>query len=394
MASTSTESQLVALLSESRREADSLRRELAAVRKRADADNRRLQALSLNSPDHQLQVLQERLARTEAALEEADARSRVVEQHWLQVDRDLSIVQYQAADARRAFSRLMEQNDGSLVSPADSSRRQRLPGPPLRVPLPLSGPGIPSYRAPFDPRSPRRGSPSIFESHPPRSRSPDYHIRLPPLLPPRRPSTTSASAPRSPPAVVEGRRYADTDTYDPDGSPPHKRPRRASTSTHRPVSPPQSPRSPSPVPHPPRRTSTSTPRAHDPPRPRHPDSPIPRRQHHVMPPPPPPPLPPARRPLAPRGPPPLQFIQHAPPRGPTPPPRLPTPPPPAPPAHQYQHRFHLSATPYNHGARRVVRPGAYETVVFALDSDAAASVAPGPGEGRVMKSEGEGGGRR
>ncbi|KAJ7030315.1 hypothetical protein C8F04DRAFT_1236606 [Mycena alexandri] len=372
-ATPTTESQLVALLSESRREADSLRRELAAVRKKADADNRRLQALSINSAEHQVHVFQERLARAEAALEEADARSRLVEQHWLQVDRYLSLVQYQAADARRAFSRLMEQdNGGYLVLPDESQRRERRGDIPLRD---LSASGIYSNRAPFDPRPPHRGSPSIPESHPPR-RSPDYNIRLPPLLPPRRPST-SASAPRSPPAVEEERRYIDA--YTSDGSPPHKRPRRGSGSR------PQSPRSPSPVPH--RRASTSAPRPHEhlrarPPEPMH-------HHHRAM---PPPSLLPAprqdahHRPIVPRGQPPLQFIQHAPPRPPTPP-RLPTPPPRPPtpprtgfadasaPQHQYQHRFHLSSTPYNHGARRVVRPGAYETVVFALDSDAS-SVAP------------------
>ncbi|KAJ7734435.1 hypothetical protein B0H16DRAFT_1577823 [Mycena metata] len=363
-ATPTTESQLVALLSESRREADSLRRELAAVRKKADADDRRLQALSINSAEHQVHVFQERLARAEAALEEADARSRLVEQHWLQVDQYLSFVQHQAADARRAFSRLMEQDDGGyLVLPDQSQRRERRGDIPSRD---LGGTALHSYRAPFDPRPPHRGSPSIPESHHPPRRSPDYNIRLPPLLPPRRPST-SASAPRSPPAVEEDRRYND-------GSPPHKRPRRGSGSH------PQSPRSLSPVPH--RRASTSATRPHEPPRVRHPE---PLRQHRAM---LPPPLLPAprqdapHRPIVPRGPPPLQFIQHAPPRPPTPP-RLPSPPPRLPtpsadaaaPQHQYQHRFHLSSTPYNHGARRVVRPGAYETVVFALDSDAS-SVAP------------------
>ncbi|KAJ6471812.1 hypothetical protein C8R47DRAFT_744051 [Mycena vitilis] len=184
-----TESQLVDLLSQSRREATELRQELAAVRRKADADHRRLQALSgsINSPDHQVRVFQERLAHAEAALAEAEARSRFVEQNWLQVERYLSGVQRQAADSRAAFTRIMEQGDvdGRLVLPRDSSPPAARREVPLRDYIASSGSGhhaashshhhhTPRDLSPASPHSPRRR-----DDVPPR----DFSLTNVPILP-------------------------------------------------------------------------------------------------------------------------------------------------------------------------------------------------------------------
>ncbi|KAJ6523830.1 hypothetical protein B0H19DRAFT_1200939 [Mycena capillaripes] len=391
-----TESQLVLLLSESRREADALRHELAAVRKKADADHRRLQTLTnsntntntikSSATDHaahpQIRAYQERLARAEAALAEAEARSRFVEQNWLQVERYLSAVQRQAADARAAFARLVQQDDGGrLVLPRndtnDEPSARRLP---LREYISSSGSGHYAASASTFHQyqyHPHRAESSVLPMSPsfPRMRSPEHYIRP---LPRRRPSSPL----RSPSAVGDTReRWHAEDRYSRSPSPLHKRQRTSGSGSGSGSG--RGVRSPSPPPHGARmRPGASSPplaRKHE----------VPPRQHSM----PPPSPPPAHRPYLPsetlrtydaRNPP-LQFIQH---RHPTPPPRAPPlqeierSGPTAPPAsassgagtegdakpHQYQHRFHLTGAA-THGQRRLVRPGAYETVVFALDEE-------------------------
>ncbi|KAJ6611928.1 hypothetical protein B0H10DRAFT_338684 [Mycena sp. CBHHK59/15] len=163
-ATSSTETQLVILLSESRREAESLREELAAVRKKADSDQRLLNSFLDSSgqlrqsdipfpasPD--LHFFHERLAVAEAALEEAEAQNRIVAANWLQVDRYLSAVQHQAADSRAAFSRILEQDDGLLVLP-----QQSLPAMGREIPLKeyLSGSGSKPFVKPSTARVPIR----------------------------------------------------------------------------------------------------------------------------------------------------------------------------------------------------------------------------------------------
>ncbi|KAJ7871030.1 hypothetical protein B0H13DRAFT_2555750 [Mycena leptocephala] len=364
-APSTTESQLVAMLSESRREAESLRQELVAVRKKADADHRRLQALSIKSPDHQIRIFQERLARAEAALEEAETRSRFVERNWLQVERYLTAMQNQAADSRAAFSRLMDDIDGRLVLPSESppARRRDIP---LREFISSSGPGHRSTS-----NSHLHHDSSSASSHSPRSQ--DYIRPLPLVTPRRRPSSPL----RSPSGIEDERWHVDEQS---DRSPPYKR-RRGSGLGGEPgmgfrqrlLTPSSSSRTPPPLP-----------RIHNADRERHPS-----REH--MPPPPALPSTDSHRPYRPsetlrtydaRNPP-LQFIQH---RHPPAPPRPPTPPSPprarnaADPQHQYQHRFHLSTG--SHGPRRPVRPGAYETVVFALDSDTSTQGIGGDQEGQ------------
>ncbi|KAF8206907.1 hypothetical protein K438DRAFT_2013510 [Mycena galopus ATCC 62051] len=188
--------ELLVQLSESRREAELLRRELADARKKADEDQRRLQALSRKSPDPQVRIFQERLARAEAALEDAETRNRFVERNWLQVERYLIIIQQQAADSRVAFSRLMEQNDGRLVLPTEShsTRRRDIP---LGEYISSSGSGQHTQSR----STVHRDLPST-SSHCPRS--PEY-VRPPlPLITPRRPPSPPMSG------VTDPRRTKDS----------------------------------------------------------------------------------------------------------------------------------------------------------------------------------------
>ncbi|KAJ7812705.1 hypothetical protein B0H14DRAFT_2856107 [Mycena olivaceomarginata] len=309
----STESQLVALLSESRREAQSLRQERELVRRKADADHRQLQALSRKSPDQR----SSRIPGASCA-------------NWLQVERYLIIMQNQAADSRAAFSRLMEEQDGRLLEGATS----------------LWGTIISSSRSGHHNRSH-----SNHRRHSPSSLALPSEPRL--YSPVAVDSTASSPSPpvRSPLGVEDGRWHA------------AEREQRASG---RDEFQPGSSRSPSPLRPATRHPSPPPPAAarnrHDPERARHPDAARLRCTES------PAPIYPAPAPAG------AAASPHA---------------RPAPlqarlsgvadaPAHQYQHRFHLNAGV--HGPRRPVRPGAYETVVFALDSDAQSD-----GVGRVKE---------
>ncbi|KAJ7106974.1 hypothetical protein C8R44DRAFT_941455 [Mycena epipterygia] len=376
---TTAESQLVVLLSESRAEAESLRRELAAVRKKADADHRQLQSLlassshsiSSKNADLEVRTFQERLARAEAALREAEMRSRIVESNWIQVDRYLAAMQHQAADSRAAFFRILEQNDGRLVLPGESvpALRREIP---LRDYIAASG-ARDHATSPSDRSHPR--SPS--SSYSPRAQA--YVRPLPPLTPRRAASPFQSPSDHEDDARLHRRRERSTDP------PPFKRQRAMGreSETERAFRP-RSPRSQSP-PH--RRSSATIPSSSTTSIPRKRDSPD--RARHAsrdyMPPPPAPAAPRPPRPPAPRAPhggaettrtydarhPPLQIIQH---RQPPAPSHPPTPPPPPPvvqdpadaPPHQYQHRFPLAPDAY--APRRVLRRGEYETLVFALDA--------------------------
>ncbi|KAJ7607594.1 hypothetical protein DFH06DRAFT_1309491 [Mycena polygramma] len=207
-----TESQLVDLLSQSRREAAELRQELAAVRRKADADHRRLQALSgsINSPDHQVRVFQERLAHAEAALAEAEARSRFVEQNWLQVERYLSAVQRQAADSRAAFTRIMEQGDvdGRLVLPGDSSPPATRREVPLRDYIASSGFRHHAASHSHHHHTPRDLSPTSPYSPRRRDDVPPRDLANIPILPTESewrlhtPATITLTAHRTPPSAL------------------------------------------------------------------------------------------------------------------------------------------------------------------------------------------------
>ncbi|KAF7298597.1 hypothetical protein MIND_00806700 [Mycena indigotica] len=120
------EYRLAAQLADSRREAEALRRELDAVRKKAD----RLQALvhSPQSSHSNEAAYRERLARAEAALQEAERKRRHVETHWIHAERNLSVIHAQAAQSRATFGQFLEEmTTGIDPRPLSSGVSQRFP---------------------------------------------------------------------------------------------------------------------------------------------------------------------------------------------------------------------------------------------------------------------------
>ena len=113
--------QLAALLSDAFRDLDALRRDLAIAKKRAEKAERLVQSLTSDptaSPPNGDQTVkrliddyEERIAQAEMAREDAEARRRVAQDNWEQVERYLSLVESRAKDARIAFTRI---SDGSL----------------------------------------------------------------------------------------------------------------------------------------------------------------------------------------------------------------------------------------------------------------------------------------
>jgi hypothetical protein len=120
---------LLILLLESQREAESLRKELEVVQKKADAHEKLFEAfLHPSNPAHiaatvvaNVRILQERLIRAEVALEHAEAKSRFVVNNWLQVDKYFATIEKHARDSRAAFSRILTEDDGRLVLPHESN---------------------------------------------------------------------------------------------------------------------------------------------------------------------------------------------------------------------------------------------------------------------------------
>jgi hypothetical protein len=135
-----TPSSLAALLAESYHEVESLRRELAATRKRADKAERlasSLQALqaaisptsttsespqngsaTTSLPESATRILmdfEDRALRAEVARDEAEARKRVLMDTWTQLESYLAAVSEAAADARAGYGRIVFEGGGQLV---------------------------------------------------------------------------------------------------------------------------------------------------------------------------------------------------------------------------------------------------------------------------------------
>ncbi|KAJ7053551.1 hypothetical protein C8F01DRAFT_1329865 [Mycena amicta] len=151
-------SRLAAQLAESRHEAETLRRELEALRKKAD----RLQALldSAPPPPHddseRERAYHDRLARAEAALQDAERSRRLVETHWMHAERYLAVIQAQAAQSRAAFGRFLETTTAPFVprQGGSSSRSEYAPRASLS----------PSTRRPPEP-PPRPSSAAAHRQH-------------------------------------------------------------------------------------------------------------------------------------------------------------------------------------------------------------------------------------
>ena len=138
--SSPTNAQLAVFLSDAYRDIESLRRDLAISRKRAERAERQLIALgsdSTGSPsahhngnpqDQQQKTLklieeyEDRISQAEMARDEAEARRRVVQESWEQLEAYLTLVESRAKDARMAFTRI---SDGSVAS------LPLLPAPPI-----------------------------------------------------------------------------------------------------------------------------------------------------------------------------------------------------------------------------------------------------------------------
>ncbi|KAJ7247288.1 hypothetical protein C8J57DRAFT_1475822 [Mycena rebaudengoi] len=342
-----TESRLLVLLRESQREAEVLRRELEVVQNQADADQALLEQLVYSSnPVHPVAVvaemcaLQERLARADAETQEAKEQTRFVEDNWAHVDRYLSTIECQARDARAAFSQILAGDDSTLLLPHESH-------PTMPTEMPLR-----DYLSVSSAAS--GGRPSCFP--PPSDKR--HHHSLPPITPLRVPprSVQLRGVRRQTKSPQSGRIEEVPRTYslleiDLRSQPPARSNSRSSAqfSSNIPI------------------RNRNERKAH---------------HQHL------PPIelvPPERETSCRAGSslthdfplPPLQIIQHNHPPPPPPPLLLPSrsPPPPVTSTseqkHQYHHRFPVAGGAANTLAdrRRLMRPGAYETVVFALDPE-------------------------
>ncbi|KAF5344509.1 hypothetical protein D9756_011355 [Leucocoprinus leucothites] len=173
-------SHLATLLADSYKDAESLRRELTATKKRAEKAERLLHGLqtiqqsagdvsssSGPSPDvsRMLMDYEERLARAERARDEADARRRAMHDNWLSVDRYLALIEHRAQDARVHYARVVS-GDNTNISlpsispyshPTASSSHVFPPLPPHPNPNPHRRPRTPSMESSF-PQPPAKRS--------------------------------------------------------------------------------------------------------------------------------------------------------------------------------------------------------------------------------------------
>ncbi|KAF8638774.1 hypothetical protein AX17_001969 [Amanita inopinata Kibby_2008] len=190
----SSNSQLAALLTDAFKEIESLRRELAAVKKRAEDAERRYHALSSVSDPKSAQadtarVIQEfeqRALDAEVARDEAESRKRILVETWYQLDRYLHTVEMRAADARAGFSKIVSDGGGQLILASIP-----LPG---GVPLPMSYPTIGSMAPPVN--HARTGHPASGRSSSHAHRSSQSQAFLPLSLPPHPNPNGSSRRPR------------------------------------------------------------------------------------------------------------------------------------------------------------------------------------------------------
>jgi len=180
-------SALAALLAESYQEVESLRRELALVRKRADKAEclaSSLQALhsatsptaatsspppngTATFPESATRILmdfEDRAVRAESARDEAEARKRVLIDTWAQLESYLLAVSDAAADARAGYARIVSDGGPQLVLPQIPT----LSGPhTIRNRVSTGKAGTPVYPYMTHPGSRRPRSPSMDGYHQP-----------------------------------------------------------------------------------------------------------------------------------------------------------------------------------------------------------------------------------
>ncbi|KAG6891432.1 hypothetical protein C0992_007211 [Termitomyces sp. T32_za158] len=197
---------LARLLADAYADADALRRELAATKKRVDHADRLIASLqALRDKPDQLDVLkqwEQRALAAEQAKDDADVRRNAIESSWAQLNNYLAQLESVAADARAGFSRVFDGGGPHVVPavPATRHRGRALLGSFPTLPLPPH-PGS---------RRPRTPSIDSYAHPPPKKSRPDYEpaapaytqprMILPPsshLLPPQRPRSRSRDSSRS-----------------------------------------------------------------------------------------------------------------------------------------------------------------------------------------------------
>ncbi|KAI0640650.1 hypothetical protein C8Q79DRAFT_1114008 [Trametes meyenii] len=206
----SSPAQLAALLTKSLQEAESLRADLARTTRRADKAERLLATFQSSSqsppnasppgssqgapskphiPDAARKAIvdsENRAERAEQARDEAEARLRMLQESWLELDRFLGQVELRNTDARAQFSRIVQDAGGTLIPvhsiPSQNTvylptalQQQAMQLPPLPLPssrahlsvrgrLPASSQPFPSVSLPPPPSAsssrvrPRAGS--------------------------------------------------------------------------------------------------------------------------------------------------------------------------------------------------------------------------------------------
>lgn len=133
--------QLASLLSQSYHEIDVLRRDLDLTRRRAEhAENivNAIQSASDSSSSQQqlpgeairiIEKLENQIHDVQHARDEAEARLRLLMDHWTQLDHYLLQIEGCAADARNGYSRTVTAGGGQLVLASIPLPGQQLPGP-------------------------------------------------------------------------------------------------------------------------------------------------------------------------------------------------------------------------------------------------------------------------
>ncbi|TFK18808.1 hypothetical protein FA15DRAFT_660411 [Coprinopsis marcescibilis] len=192
-----TNHELASLLAQAYADLDSLKRELSQTKRRAEKAERLANALSAAGDDSPngssatgisdgaarvIRELEERVNSAEMARDEAEARRRMMQEQWLQVEGQLNTLEYRSQETRQSFSRIMKDGGGPLILSS--------------FPLPVGPPGtlthitaMPPPAIPSSKHSSRHAS----------SRSQGHNTFFPPhfSLPPA-PGTTSLRRPRTP----------------------------------------------------------------------------------------------------------------------------------------------------------------------------------------------------
>ncbi|OBZ65044.1 hypothetical protein A0H81_14959 [Grifola frondosa] len=217
--SSNSPAELASLLATSLREAESLKRELSSAKRRSEKAERLLAALTQSNtanhspsnpsppgsssgnsqnasssqpqpqfPEAAMKVIldcEARIERAEQARDEADARLRLVQEAWIELDRYLTASVVRSTDARTAFSRLVADGGGPLLVLSSSSHpvqnsTQSLPSMQL--------PPLPHSHAPLSVRtssilSHKSSLPHSFPILPP---PPSAHVSSRVVLPPKK----------------------------------------------------------------------------------------------------------------------------------------------------------------------------------------------------------------